>query len=191
MFAYCGNNPVARKDEGGEIWNYVIAGAVSAAVNVITTYVAAKVTGQEYTLLDAGVAALAGAVNVIPVVGTYISGAITGVYAGTMAYSNGASLGAAIGCGVVAGVCTTASIGNLANATGGALDLATGALVDLVFGTGYNCISAATYKAVTTPKSSTSTNGLDNPTKTIHHVIHPQQKRNRAVSIEDRKILTV
>ena len=30
MFAYCGNNPVSRNDEGGEFWNYVIGGLVGA-----------------------------------------------------------------------------------------------------------------------------------------------------------------
>ena len=30
MFAYCGNNPVAREDDGGEFWNYVIGGIVGA-----------------------------------------------------------------------------------------------------------------------------------------------------------------
>ena len=30
MFAYCGNNPIARADDGGEFWNYVIGGLVGA-----------------------------------------------------------------------------------------------------------------------------------------------------------------
>ena len=31
MFAYCGNNPVSRKDDGGEFW-HIVAGAVVGAV---------------------------------------------------------------------------------------------------------------------------------------------------------------
>lgn len=37
MFAYCGNNPVSRKDDGGEFWNIVIGAAVGAIVSGITT----------------------------------------------------------------------------------------------------------------------------------------------------------
>ena len=34
MFAYCGNNPVARKDENGEFWHII----VGAAVGIVTQY---------------------------------------------------------------------------------------------------------------------------------------------------------
>ena len=37
MFAYCGNNPIARKDEGGKFWNIVIGAAVGAVVSAATT----------------------------------------------------------------------------------------------------------------------------------------------------------
>ena len=37
MFAYCGNNPVARNDEGGEFWNIVIGAVVGAAFSAVTT----------------------------------------------------------------------------------------------------------------------------------------------------------
>ena len=147
MFAYCGNNPVVRKDSTGAFWLSALVGAV---VNVVTTFVAAKATGQEYTWLDAGVAAVSGAANAIPVVGPLVSGTITGVYTGVMAANSGANVEESIICGTVAAVCTTASIGNLANLQKPALDIVTNATVDLVFGTGYNSISAATYKAITT-----------------------------------------
>ena len=31
MFAYCGNNPVARADEGGEFW-HIVAGAALGGI---------------------------------------------------------------------------------------------------------------------------------------------------------------
>ena len=77
-----------------------------------------------------------------------------------MSYKNGASIEEAFLCGTVSAVCTTASIGNLANHQGPALSLAATATVDLVFGTGYNLISASTYKAVT-GDSAVSTNTID------------------------------
>lgn len=159
MFAYCGNNPILREDTSGTFWLSAVVGAV---VNVTTTYIAAKVTGQDYTWKDAGVAALSGAANAIPVVGPLLSGAITGVYTGMMASQNGADLGESIFCGAVAAICTTASISNLANLQKPALDVVTTAVVDLVFGTGYNGMAAATYKAVTTNAQNRTSSNSNN-----------------------------
>jgi hypothetical protein len=39
MFAYCGNNPIARKDDGGEFWNWVVGATVGALVGAINTAV--------------------------------------------------------------------------------------------------------------------------------------------------------
>ena len=67
MFAYCNNSPVIQADHTGEFGLLTLVSAVvSAAVNVATTYIAAKATGQEYTLTDALVSAAIGAVNAIP-----------------------------------------------------------------------------------------------------------------------------
>ena len=145
MYVYCGNNPVSRIDESGYFWLEAIVGA---AVNVATTFIAAKVTGQSYTWADAGAAALSGACNAIPIVGPVISGAISGIYTGYTSYCNGASVGGAILCGTVSALATTCSISNLAGFQGSGLDLATTAVTDAVFGTGYNSMSAAVTKAV-------------------------------------------
>jgi len=145
MFAYCGNNPIVRKDFSGTFW---LSALVGAAVNVATTFIAAKVTGQKYTWRDAVVAAASGGANAIPVVGPLISGVITGGYTACVSYQNGATVGEALVCGTVAATCTTLSISNLANFQGPTLELATNAFVDLVFGTANNSISAAVYKAV-------------------------------------------
>ena len=37
MFAYCGNNPVSRNDDGGEFWNIVIGAVVGGAIGAIGT----------------------------------------------------------------------------------------------------------------------------------------------------------
>ena len=37
MFAYCGNNPVSRNDEGGEFWHIVIGAVVGATIGVVTS----------------------------------------------------------------------------------------------------------------------------------------------------------
>ena len=79
MYAYCENNPVNTSDPSGA-FGIVLAAIVSATVNVASTYIAAKVTGQEYSVVDGLVAAAVGAVNVIPGVGPFIAGAISGSY---------------------------------------------------------------------------------------------------------------
>ena len=150
MFAYCNNSPVIQADHTGEFGLLTLVSAVvSAAVNVATTYIAAKATGQEYTLTDALVSAAIGAVNAIPGAGPFIAGGISGAYSAYTAVKNGATAGEAALCFAVSATATTASIGNLANlGTESALRIAATASADLVFGTGYNCIAATTNKAV-------------------------------------------
>ena len=150
MFAYCGNSPINQADQTGEFGLLTLVSAVvSAAINVTTTFIAAKVTGQEYTITDALVSAAIGAVNVIPGVGPFIAGGISGGYSAYTAVKNGATLGEAALCFTVSAVATTASIGNLANlGTASALDVAATASADLVFGLGYNSVAAATNKGV-------------------------------------------
>ena len=86
MFAYCGNNPVFREDDSGTIWGAILIGAT---VNLVTSYLAAKITNQQFTLVDGLVAVAAGGVGaVLPGVGGFISGA----YTAHMAYKNGAEM---------------------------------------------------------------------------------------------------
>ena len=69
MFAYCGNNPVSRNDEGGEFWNFVIGAVVGATVAAVATAIdAVKEDGWEAlesgkTWAKIGVSAACGAVN--------------------------------------------------------------------------------------------------------------------------------
>lgn len=50
LYVYCNGNPVAMLDDEGEFAISLVKMAVGAVVNVATTYIAAKVTGQEYGL---------------------------------------------------------------------------------------------------------------------------------------------
>ena len=155
LYTYCWNNPVSYIDPSGHfsITAFAIKALVGAAINVATTYIAAKATGQEYTWVDAGVAVLSGAANAIPGIGNYLSGAISGVYAGANSYRNGASVGGAILAGATAGALTTFSASNVSGKfvkeiADVELGLATNAALDLTFGAGNNLISAATYASV-------------------------------------------
>ena len=63
MFAYCGNNPVSRSDDGGEFWNIVVGAVIGAVVNTVVSYAASKMAGEEFSLVDAGVAFACGAIT--------------------------------------------------------------------------------------------------------------------------------
>jgi hypothetical protein len=39
MFAYCGNNPVSRADDGGECWHVVIGAVVGFGYNMFKSSV--------------------------------------------------------------------------------------------------------------------------------------------------------
>ena len=65
MFAYCGNNPVSRADDGGEFWNVVIGAVVGAAASMVTQVISNVVTGNDWSsglASAAAVGAVGGAV---------------------------------------------------------------------------------------------------------------------------------
>ena len=151
LYAYCNNNPLIYSDESGEfaVSAFLISAVAGAAVNLVTTYIAAQVIGQEYTWKDAGVAMASGFCNAIPAYGPVISGLISGGYAMYQSLTSGVSLEKAIACGIVNGICTTAGISNLANWGKVGLTVIEASAIDLVFSTGLNSIGAVTSKAVT------------------------------------------
>ena len=63
MFAYCGNNPVSRNDDGGEFWHIVIGAAIGAAVSFGASILSDVVAGEEIDWVGAGVSAAFGAVS--------------------------------------------------------------------------------------------------------------------------------
>ena len=143
MFSYCGNNPIGRKDEGGEWWHL----AIGAAVGVLTQYafdVASNLAqGKEFieaikpssTLADYGSAAVSGAL------------AASGIGLGASIVAN-AGLGGItylVNCGINGKESNLAefSIATVAGAVGGAIggSGANGAKLRGVYNTSTNVIS--------------------------------------------------
>ena len=69
LYAYCGNNPVARADDGGEFWNIVIGATFGAAVGAVVSMVSQYVedpdsikTGEfwHHVATSAGIGAISG-----------------------------------------------------------------------------------------------------------------------------------
>ncbi len=66
MFAYCGNNPVSRKDDGGEFWNIVIGAAVGGVVSgliSLATQVIENNGFQNINWASVGIATASGALS--------------------------------------------------------------------------------------------------------------------------------
>ena len=87
IYSYCKNNPVMLMDSDGSFAILAIAGAflqkgtemlVGAVVNVVTTGLAASIVGEKYTLKDAAMAALTGAVGASGPAGPLAAGLISG-----------------------------------------------------------------------------------------------------------------
>ena len=98
MFAYCGNNPVSRNDDGGEFWEIVVGAAAGGAVagaiiGAVSHLVACGRSGSEVTAAGVINAAATGAL-------TGAIGAIGGAFGGA------AALAASAGVGVISGVIT-------------------------------------------------------------------------------------
>ena len=63
MFAYCGNNPVSREDDGGDFWHIVAGAAIGAVVSFTASVVGYIVLGNEIDWAGAGISAAFGAAS--------------------------------------------------------------------------------------------------------------------------------
>ena len=86
MYAYCGNNPVARDDDGGKFWNLVIGAVAGAAIGFIASVADDLISGKSLSEVDWGKAGISAAI-----------GAVSGLVAAT-------GLGAVAQAGISAGL---------------------------------------------------------------------------------------
>ena len=66
MYAYCGNNPVSRKDDGGEFWNIVIGAVVGGVVSGLVSIATQAIENKSFDNINwgsVGVAATSGAIS--------------------------------------------------------------------------------------------------------------------------------
>ena len=134
MFVYCGNNPVSREDEGGELWNFVIGGVVGALVGGVTAAMSSYVA--------------TGAVDL----GSVALGVATGTIGGLIGASGMPALGQAVASGLLS------AANNVGNAliTGNEIVLEDVA-IDFAIGAASSAIgSLATRKLANAAKSTIS-----------------------------------
>lgn len=113
LFAYCGNNPVCRKDVTGTLWGAIIGGALAGAfIGAISSIVSSGLNGDEITVDGILTAAVTGAVaGAIGAVGGIVEGArlacsvAVGVISGTVtAFTTEGTMGEKLVAGTAAGV---------------------------------------------------------------------------------------
>ena len=63
LYAYCGNNPVARADEGGEFWNIVTGAIIGGTISLVSSYLAEKAKGDDFSFGEALAAVATGAIS--------------------------------------------------------------------------------------------------------------------------------
>ena len=165
LYVYGVSNPIYYADKDGNI-SILAKVAIGAGINLVTTLVAAGVTGQKLSLLDVTAAILTGGLAAINDTAKIIAGVIGGAYTAIMTYRSGASLGGALVAGVVSGVVAAKSMSTIGGEIiGEEIDVLVAAAVDSVFSVAGNSISAATSKSapVVSPRKSKSSNSAAVP----------------------------
>ena len=167
MYSYCKNNPVMLMDSDGSFAILAIAGAffakkgtemlVGAVVNVVTTGLAASIVGEKYTLKDAAMAALTGAVGALGAAGPLAAGLISGFVTFISSNEQGEDKTVSFTNAVMAGAFTVGSTGSLSTFLTGSSLIKTATKVEIKLGAsaaigatcdfGYNLMSAAASKA--------------------------------------------
>ena len=85
LYAYCGNNPVARADDGGEFWHIVVGAAAGAIINGVVKVASNAIKGESLTK-GLGTAMLSGAASgALASTGVGLAGMIAGNAAISMA----------------------------------------------------------------------------------------------------------
>ncbi len=105
MFAYCGNNPIVRKDDSGAFWEIIVGAAIGGAIagaiiSTVSHLASCGISGSDVTFSGLLRAAATGAV-------TGAIGAVGGAIGGTAAAV--ASVGVGITSGVTAAISTDGS----------------------------------------------------------------------------------
>ena len=153
-------------DPSGEIaveaiWATLKKMAISGAINLVTSFGAALISNQKFSLRDGTVAFIAGAGSGInPLIG----GVVGGGYAAYSSYESGANIGGVILSGFAAFVCNACSLGGLSKYLEGLAKV----FVETVFTSASNLLSAVIYKGVQqkTPKAESVPVPAPSPTPT-------------------------
>ena len=68
LYVYCDNDPVNKKDDDGEIADFVVMGTIGAVANVGISFITAKMLGQDYGWQNVLEDSISGALCAIPAI---------------------------------------------------------------------------------------------------------------------------
>ena len=68
LYVYCDNDPVNKKDDDGEIADFVAMGIIGAVANVGISFITAKMLGQDYGWQNVLEDSISGALCAIPAI---------------------------------------------------------------------------------------------------------------------------
>ena len=74
LYVYCDNDPVNKKDDDGEIADFVAMGIIGAVANVGISFITAKMLGQDYGWQNVLEDAVTGALGAMPVMSMLFKG---------------------------------------------------------------------------------------------------------------------
>ena len=177
LYAYCDNNPVMRKDEGGEFWLAVAKLAFNIVTTVATDFISAKVTGQDYTPADILASAVSGFLGGRKK-GGILSGVFNAGYSMYKSYKDGAGLLEIAANGVLSGVSAAINADNLVKGTAKVakvkndlkLDKLTKNVVDKTHGFGCSLVTLAGSQSMSINRYYKKSNAKKQTTKTFSKV---------------------
>ena len=174
LYAYCDNNPVVRKDEGGQFWLTAINVVASIAIDIVS----AKITGQDYTLKDLAWSTAMGIFNAKSKLKNIALGLINGGVSVYRSYKSGAGLGEALVNGAISGVGAVINTNNLVKITEKAAKATTkitisksvSTVTDNTLKFGYSSVSAATSQSMNNHRQYKKTNTKRKPAKSTSRI---------------------
>lgn len=177
LYAYCDNNPVMRKDEGGEFWLAVARVAFNVATTVVNDLISAKVTGQDYTPADMLASAVSGFLGGMKK-GGILSGVFNAGYSMYKSYKDGAGLLEIAANGVLSRVSAAINADNLVKGTAKVakvkndleLDKLTKTVVDNTHGFGCSLVTSAGSQSMSINRYYKKSNAKKQTTKTFSKV---------------------
>ena len=158
MYNYCKNNPVMLMDSDGDFAILAVVGAflaengaamfVGAVVNVATTAITAGILGEKYTLKDAAMAAVTGAVGALGWKAQLAITTISGAYNLYSASKNGEDKAVILATTAISVAGTLGSTSSIAEMLNAETSLGVSAVMGMTSDFGVNLSTSAATKAV-------------------------------------------
>ena len=178
MYSYCKNNPVMLMDSDGDFAILAVVGAflaengaamfVGAVVNVATTAITAGILGEKYTLKDAAMAAVTGAVGALGWKAQLAITTISGAYNLYSASKNGEDKAVILATTAISVAGTLGSTSSIAEMLNAETSLGVSAVMGMTCDFGVNLSTSAAQKAVSSASHKSGRSSSKNKMKNAY-----------------------